>query len=107
MIIVAIPVASATAFVAVSSRVRCAVLILEGRPRSEGQLRDRLRRLYTLTTAEADVVMRLAAGETPAQIAAARGTAIDTVRSQLKATLSKMGANRQAGLMALVSRLNY
>ena len=51
--------------------------------------------------------MRLAAGETPAQIAAARGTAIDTVRSQLKATLSKMGANRQAGLMALVSRLNY
>jgi DNA-binding CsgD family transcriptional regulator/PAS domain-containing protein len=107
MVIVITPVANENAIAAVSSPARCAILILEEQLRSNGKLPDRLRRLYSLTDAETDIVIRLSAGDVPAAIAAARRTSVDTVRVQIKAAMNKTGVHRQAELTALVNRLSF
>jgi DNA-binding CsgD family transcriptional regulator len=82
-------------------------MILEECLRTNGRLPERLRRLYGLTEAETEVAIDLATGRALAEIAAARGTSIDTVRSQVKAALAKTNSRRQADLAALVNRLRF
>jgi pimeloyl-ACP methyl ester carboxylesterase/DNA-binding CsgD family transcriptional regulator len=53
---------------------------------------DAIREAYGLTSAEANVAMRLAKGQTPANIAADRKSSIHTVRTQIKNILSKTDA---------------
>ena len=50
------------------------------------------------------MVSRLAAGQTVAEIAAARRVRPDTVRIQLKQVFAKTGTARQSELVALVLR---
>ena len=59
--------------------------------------------LFDLTAAEAEVLRLLVQGRTLAAIAAARGVALGTVRSQLKAIFGKTGTHRQAELVQLVA----
>jgi DNA-binding CsgD family transcriptional regulator len=58
---------------------------------------------YALTRAEAQIAVRLSAGERPEVIAAARRVAVGTVRTQIKSICAKLGVGRQA---ELVARLN-
>lgn len=56
---------------------------------------------YGLTAAEQRVLEGIVAGRRPADIAAAAGVTMETVRSQLKAVYGKTGVNRQAALVRL------
>lgn len=57
---------------------------------------------YGLTKAEAQVAVSMANGMSVAEMARARGTRETTVRSQVRALLSKTNLNRQADLVRLV-----
>lgn len=57
-----------------------------------------------LTPAELGVLTLLLDGETPSEIAATRGVAISTVRTQLKRLFAKTGTRRQADLVRCVLR---
>jgi DNA-binding NarL/FixJ family response regulator len=61
-----------------------------------------LERLFSLTAAEADIARQLASGLSVKEIAYARGVSELTVRSQVRAVLTKTGARRLSGLQALV-----
>lgn len=66
---------------------------------------ERLDANYGLTRAEIRLARALYAGETLQAYAERCRLSIHTVRNQLKAALGKTGLNRQAQLVALVSRL--
>lgn len=63
-----------------------------------------LQRVFALTAAEADIAIRVAEGHSTEEIAAARGVAVGTVRSQIKAIMAKLGVRRQAELAVRVNR---
>lgn len=60
---------------------------------------------HGLTGAEQRVLEGIVAGQRPADIAAAAGVTMETVRSQLKAIYGKTGVNRQAALVRLAMGL--
>jgi DNA-binding CsgD family transcriptional regulator len=65
----------------------------------------RLRSLYGLTQAEAELAAALGEGVGVTEIVAARGVRESTVRSQLKALAAKMRCRRIAEIAALVARM--
>ena len=65
-----------------------------------------LQTMFGLTLAEAHLALQIARGETPADIAEARGVALATVRSQLASVLAKTKTRRQAELVALLARVS-
>lgn len=86
------------------SRVReavAALFISEPEKFSGPSLRN-LRKLYELTAAEAELVMRLAAGESLKRAAKGRGIALNTARSQLKRAFAKTDTHSQSDLVQLV-----
>jgi DNA-binding CsgD family transcriptional regulator/PAS domain-containing protein len=64
-----------------------------------------LQRLYRLSAAEADVALRLAAGESRDSIAASRHASLGTVRAQLKSAFAKLGVSREVELVAMLGSL--
>jgi DNA-binding CsgD family transcriptional regulator/PAS domain-containing protein len=63
---------------------------------------DSLSRLYDLTRAEGELLARLVAGATVAEVAQARAVTLETARSQLKSLMSKLDVSRQTDLVRLV-----
>ncbi|MCL4746020.1 MAG: hypothetical protein KJZ83_11460 [Burkholderiaceae bacterium] len=61
---------------------------------------------FGLTASEIDILQRLAAGATVAEIASARASSPETVRSHIKSAKRKTGIGRQVDLVRLVLRLN-
>jgi len=59
--------------------------------------------MWGLSPAEAQVMVGLGRGWTPQDIAAQRGVSLTTIRSQIKATMAKTGASRQAELVSLLA----
>lgn len=81
---------------------RAALLFLydpAGTPSAPPEL---IARLFSLTCAEAELVVALCGGNTLEQAAQARQTSIHTARTQLKSIFDKTGTRRQADLVALV-----
>lgn len=64
-----------------------------------------LRQLFGLTTSEASVAARLAAGQRVAEIARSRNVAPSTVRAQLKTIFAKLGVGSQVEAAALLASL--
>jgi len=60
---------------------------------------------YRLTATEVDLAIALWKGILIAEYAEMRSVAMSTVRTQLKALLSKTGARRQSDVVAIVARL--
>ncbi len=60
-----------------------------------------LRLLYGLSAAEADVALRLASGQSRAEIADRRQSQISTVRSQIKTIFIKLGVAREIDLVVM------
>jgi DNA-binding CsgD family transcriptional regulator len=58
-----------------------------------------------LSRKEAEVALALWEGRTIAEIAAARGLSVHTLRNQVKSALAKTGARRQMDLVALVEQV--
>lgn len=74
-----------------------AVLVFPALPHGDALMRN-----FGLTPAETEVALALYAGQTLAEIAAARRTSIHTVRDQTKAILGKCNVRRQAELVGVV-----
>lgn len=81
------------------------MVLIEDPSTTDPTLGDRLRRLFGLSAAEAELAVLLADGRSMAEIADARRVLSSTARSQLNAVLAKTGARRQSDLMALIARL--
>ncbi|MCA0242512.1 MAG: helix-turn-helix transcriptional regulator [Proteobacteria bacterium] len=102
----AVTAAAFTAFTAVTAAAddrappRARILLCD--PHRIEPDRVALQSLFGLTAAEAAVAARLAAGWHPPQIAAELGVQPNTVAAQIKRTLAKTGAGRQAALVALL-----
>jgi len=61
-----------------------------------------LRRCFKLTGSEAEVATSLAAGQSLASIATARGVRVNTIRTQIKAIAAKLGCATQSQISAIV-----
>ncbi len=66
---------------------------------------NHLRMAYRLSPAEADIAMKLADGATIQDISDQRGSAVGTVRTQVKSILEKMSARRQNDVVRLIAGL--
>jgi DNA-binding CsgD family transcriptional regulator len=64
-----------------------------------------LRRAYGLSAAEAAVALALVSGDSPADIADARGVSRETVRNQIKSLFVKMDVDSQIHLIRTAARL--
>jgi DNA-binding CsgD family transcriptional regulator len=84
---------------------RQALLIIEDDSRTAAGVAPRLRSLYGLTPAEAEIGSRIADGVSPVEIANERGVSVETVRSQIKSLSAKLGCARQSEIVALVRAL--
>jgi len=67
---------------------------------------ERIRAMFRLAPAEADIVVQLALGADLPEIAASRGVKINTIRTQMASAMVKVGVRRQAELVAAVAGLN-
>lgn len=75
------------------------------RPAREQELALVLQRKFRLTGAETEVALALADGYELEAIAACRGAAVATVRSQVQSIYAKMDVHRQAELVSVIRRL--
>lgn len=63
---------------------------------------DLVRRLFALSEAEAELSVALCCGKSMDDVAKARGTSLNTIKSQLKSTFLKTGTKRQSELVSLL-----
>jgi DNA-binding CsgD family transcriptional regulator len=63
---------------------------------------DLVRKLFSLSEAEAELAVALCGGNTSDDIAKERGTSINTVKSQIKSIFLKTGTKRQSELVSLL-----
>jgi len=63
---------------------------------------ETIKRVYTLTSSEAELLLKLVQGNTLAKIAEFRNVTINTVRAQLKSIFAKTDTQRQASLIKKV-----
>lgn len=82
-----------------------ALVVARGAERSRARAKQLLQSAFRLTAAEAEVALLLTGGESPDAIAAGRGVALGTVRTQIKAAHAKLGVHRQGELIARVNQL--
>jgi DNA-binding CsgD family transcriptional regulator len=66
----------------------------------------RLQQMFGLTSAEVQLAMRLATGQTPLEIARQNKVSRTTIRSHLAALFSKTETNRQSELVALLNHIS-
>ena len=64
--------------------------------------KDLLRTSFGLTAAEADVAALLAEAHSALEIADLRGVTRETIKSQIKILMSKMGTSRQSEVVRLL-----
>jgi DNA-binding CsgD family transcriptional regulator len=82
----------------------CALLVVQ-EAISASLPKDLLRSLYRLTNAEVALVLQIASGASVADAADAGCITLTTARNQLSAAMAKVGANRQAELVAVIAAL--
>ncbi|MBP2232260.1 DNA-binding CsgD family transcriptional regulator/PAS domain-containing protein [Azospirillum agricola] len=83
---------------------RTAIVVVQDIARSE-PLEDILVAAYGLKKSQAEVVVRVAGGETADDIAAALNRPYDTVKRQIATSKAKIAAGRQHGLAHIVTRV--
>lgn len=66
-----------------------------------------LTRTFRLTPAEADIAIRLAAGQSRQDIAAARGVSVETLKVQLRSIYEKTGCSRESQLVRIVGMISH
>tara|TARA_R110002072_G_scaffold302967_1_gene490447 strand:+ start:965 stop:1951 length:987 start_codon:yes stop_codon:yes gene_type:complete len=72
----------------------------------DNSLPKRLQTLYQLSSVEADIVTQLATGCSPKEIAEERCRSLDTIRTQIKHAIAKVGIKSSTELVALVNKLS-
>jgi DNA-binding CsgD family transcriptional regulator len=96
------PVASSTAMGLGVTRA-AAVVFVSDPSEERAPSETLLQQAYELTPAESQVAARIAVGRTLAEIAAERGSALETVRRQSKQILAKTGARHRSELVRLLA----
>lgn len=86
-------------------RRRVAMIMLADPTQEAARDRERLRRLFGLTAAEAEFALEIARGEGRAAAAARRGIAASTARTHLSNIFEKTGTRRQAELVRLLLQI--
>jgi DNA-binding CsgD family transcriptional regulator len=81
------------------------MVLARGERGPEGRRAAILRTAYALTSAETEVAIHIYNGKSSEAIARIRGVSTETIRSQIKSILAKLGVKRQVELVATVSRL--
>jgi DNA-binding CsgD family transcriptional regulator len=82
------------------------VLVVARGPRGEKARRAAvLQAAFALTSAEIQVTEYLVEGQSAEFIAAKRGVSVETVRTQIKAIMAKLGVNRQVELVVRLREL--
>ncbi|WP_176590106.1 helix-turn-helix transcriptional regulator [Sphingobium sp. EM0848] len=71
----------------------------------DASLTDRIRALYGLTRAEAEVAQALCAGQGLEELSQERGVTLNTVRTQIKNIYVKLDCSRQSELVARIGTL--
>ncbi|MEC3950685.1 helix-turn-helix transcriptional regulator [Sphingobium sp. HWE2-09] len=66
-----------------------------------------LTRTFRLTRAEADIAIRLAAGQSRKAIAEARGVSVETLKVQLRSIYDKTGCSRESQLVRIVGLISH
>ena len=64
-----------------------------------------LQGVYGLTSAETDIALQIARGQSTELISQQRKVAVGTVRAQIKSMLAKVGVSRQVELVARLNEL--
>ncbi|HVY87045.1 MAG TPA: helix-turn-helix transcriptional regulator [Caulobacterales bacterium] len=105
LVFVVTPIGAENPIAQWAAPVRCVVFVLEEKLRPDATLETRLRRLYGLTSAEAQVGIGIAAGASLPELARQRGTRPSTIRAQLKGAMAKTLTRRQSQLAAMITRL--
>lgn len=85
--------------------MRQIIVIASDPAERDASLTSRIRALYGLTKAEAEVAEALSAGTPPEQLSEERGVAINTVRTQMKNIYAKLDCSRQSELVARISQI--
>ncbi|WP_420146103.1 helix-turn-helix transcriptional regulator [Sphingobium sp.] len=66
-----------------------------------------LTRTFRLTPAEADIAIRLSAGQARPAIASARGVSIETLKVQIRSIYDKTGCNRESQLVRMIGMISH
>jgi DNA-binding CsgD family transcriptional regulator len=84
----------------------CAIVIIRTAVMTPDLTRRRLRRLFGLTTAEADVAYLASQGASADEIAGTRSVAVTTVRAQIRGIFDKLECRSLSQLAMIVARLS-
>ena len=87
------------------STSRCAMLIFRDPETRDPSLTGRLRGLFSLSKAEAEIAIDLAEGRSPAEVAARRLVTANTLKTQLASLMGKMGCTRQSEVVSVIAAL--
>jgi DNA-binding CsgD family transcriptional regulator len=90
---------------AISSPSRRAMLIFRDPETRDASLAQRLRGLFGLSTAEAEIAVDLSEGCSPVELAARRAVTANTMKTQLASLMGKMGCSRQSQVVSIVAAL--
>jgi DNA-binding CsgD family transcriptional regulator len=82
-----------------------AIVLFRDPTTTDMSLPHRLRSLFGLSRAEAEIAVEIGQGRSLADIVAARGVSPNTVSAQLKSIMAKMECDRQAQLAARIAAL--
>lgn len=92
------------AYPALGNKRGAAIVLIRDPQQRQATVPQYLRDLYGLTAAEGALVVALADGHSLEQVSEQRATSLNTLRTQLKSAMGKVGANRQGELIAIVLR---
>jgi DNA-binding CsgD family transcriptional regulator/PAS domain-containing protein len=84
---------------------RRAMLIFRDPATKDPSLMARLRGLFGLSRAEAEIAADLSEGRSPAEVAARRMVSANTLKTQLASLMGKMGCTRQSEVVSIVAAL--
>lgn len=85
---------------------RRVVVVLRESGQKSAAFVNRVRGMFRLAPAEADIAVQLALGSDLPEIAAARGVTINTIRTQVASAMIKVGVRRQAELVAAIAGID-
>ena len=90
---------------ATASPRRRAMLIFRDPETRDASLAQRLRGLFGLSKAEAEIAVDLLEGCSPVEVAARRTVTANTLKTQLASLMGKMGCTRQSQVVSIVAAL--
>lgn len=100
-----LPYALSITSVAIDGKRQIILIAQDPEAEHDGSLVSRIRGLFGLTRAEAEVAEALSRGKALEQLSQERGVALNTVRTQMKNIYAKLDCSRQSELVARINQL--